>query len=91
MGKNNKYSSRFAIGLGLKDRNVPEDVALHGEQEAVRVRAHAGRGRAARARRQLRLPHGVHHPRLLRPPQLQPHPDRRTHRLQILWHRHAHR
>ena len=61
---------------GLEDRDVPEDVALHGEQEAVRLRQHARGGRPPRPRRQLRFPHGIDHARLLRPAQLQPHPGR---------------
>ena len=51
---------------GLDDRDVQEDVAVHGEQEAVGVRAHLRRGDSEGSSGRLRFPHGVDHARLHR-------------------------
>lgn len=61
--------------LGFHDRDVQKDVALHGEQEADRVRADIRGGNPARAGRKLRVPHGVDHARLHSAARLQLDPD----------------
>lgn len=81
----------FVRWKGLPDWNVPKDVALHGEQEAVCFRIHVRRGNEARDGRQLRLPDGIHDSRLRRPAQLQPDPDRWPARLERLRHRYTER
>ena len=72
---------------GLEGGEVPEDVAVHGEQQrggrdGADVRLVVRGGRAARPRRRLRLPLRVHHARLPPPEELQPHTGRRPPRQQ---------
>ena len=66
-------------------------MALHGEQEAVRLRLDVRGRHEARNGRQFRLSDGVDYTRLRRPAQLQLDPNRWTPRLQGLRHRNAKR
>lgn len=77
------------IPEGLDDRNVQENVALHGEQEAFGVRSDLRGGYSASSSRRLRFPHGVDHAGLYRPERLQSHANRRSSGHQGVRNRHA--
>jgi hypothetical protein len=78
------------VWLGLDDRDIQKDVAVHGEQKAVGVCADVRGGHSQGARGKLRLPHGVHHAGLHCAAGLQPHPNWWPARLQRLRNRHTH-
>ncbi|KAE8751697.1 hypothetical protein FOCC_FOCC001545 [Frankliniella occidentalis] len=79
------------LGGRLHHDVLQEDVAIHGEQEALRVRLDLRGGSEACAPGELRLPHGVHHAGLRGAAGLQPDADRRPPGLQRLRHRHPER
>lgn len=62
------YSS--CIFAGFYDRNVQENVAIHGEQKAFSIRVNVRRGNPKSFGGKLRLPDGVDHARLHRPERL---------------------
>lgn len=81
-----KYTCLFS---GFNDRDVQEDVAVHGEQETFSVRVDLRGGDPKSSWRELRFPNGVYDAGLHRPEGLQSHPDRRVAGHQGIRHCHA--
>lgn len=74
---------------GLDDRDVQENVAVHGEQEAVGVCTDLRGGYPAGSSGWLRLSDGINHAGLHRSERLQSHANRRSLRHQGIRHRHT--